>query len=44
MFAVNFVADLAVLVTSASWANAVPVAIEGLVLTWMLLPRTKAEF
>lgn len=44
IFGVNFAAGLAVLVTSASWANAMPVAIESLILVWILLPRTKAQF
>lgn len=44
IFGVNLAADLAALAASRSWANVVPVAIEGLVLTWILLPRTKAEF
>jgi hypothetical protein len=44
IFGVNLAADLAVLATSPSWTNAVPVAIQGLILTWMLLPRTKVEF
>lgn len=44
IFGANFAADLVVLATSRSWTNVVPVAIEGLVLTWILLPHTKAEF
>ena len=44
IFGANLAAGLATLVTSRSWASAVPVVIEGIVLAWILLPRTKAEF
>jgi hypothetical protein len=44
IFGANLAADLAALVISRSWTNVMPVAIEGLILTWILLPRTKAQF
>lgn len=44
IFGANLAADLAALATSLSWTHVMPVAIEGLVLAWILLPRTKARF
>jgi hypothetical protein len=44
IFGIDFVSNLAALITSASWINALPVVVEGLILMWMLLPRTRAQF
>lgn len=44
IFGANLVADLATLLVSRAWVDIVPVAIEGVILTWIILPRTKSQF
>ncbi len=42
MIGAHLAADLVMLVISRTWTNVGPVAIEALVLTWLLLPRTRS--
>ncbi len=41
IFGANLVVDLVILLTDRSWSDLIPVIIEVVVLTWLLLPRTK---
>ena len=44
VFGVNLIADLAAFVATPSWSTLLPIAVEGLILTWIVRPHTRSKF